>query len=68
VKLEIPLRVYTAGGELMAEFGTERRTPVRYDRSPRSSRMLSSPPRTTTFFHEGAIDPLSLLRAAVVDL
>lgn len=68
VKLEIPLRVYTAGGELMAEFGTERRTPVRYDQIPPVVTDAFLAAEDHNFFQEGAFDPLSLLRAAVVDL
>ncbi len=68
VKLKVPLRVYTAGGELMAEFGTKRRSPVQFDQIPPLVKDAFLAAEDHNFFHEGAFDPLSLLRAAVVDL
>ena len=34
VRLQVPLRVYTREGELLAEFGEKRRTPLRLDEVP----------------------------------
>lgn len=34
VKLQIPLRIYTADGDLIGEFGEKRRTPIKYDDLP----------------------------------
>src|SRR5690625_359852 len=34
VKLQTPLRVYSSDGQLIGEFGEQRRTPVRYDDIP----------------------------------
>ena len=35
IRLQEPLRVYTADGDLMAEFGVQRRNPVSIDEIPR---------------------------------
>ena len=36
VQLQVPLRVYSADGELIAEFGEQRREPVRYAELPQA--------------------------------
>ena len=36
VQLQVPLRVYSAEGELIAEFGEQRREPVRYAELPQA--------------------------------
>lgn len=68
VKLKVPLRIYTIGGQLMAQIGTEQRTPVRYDQVPPMVREAFLSAEDHRFFHEGGINLLSLLRAAVVDV
>ena len=37
VKLQVPLRIYTRDGRLMAEFGEQRRLPVRYEQLPQQA-------------------------------
>lgn len=68
VKLKVPLRIYTVSGELMAQIGTQQRTPVSYDQIPALVRDAFLAAEDHNFFHEGAINLLSLMRAAVVDV
>ncbi len=68
VQLKVPLRIYTVSGQLMAQIGTEQRTPVRYDQIPPMVREAFLSAEDHRFFHEGGIDLLSILRAGVIDL
>ena len=34
VKMQVPLRIYTSDGKLIAEYGEKRRIPVAYDQIP----------------------------------
>jgi membrane peptidoglycan carboxypeptidase len=43
---KVPLRIYTADGELIGEFGEERRSVI-LPKSPRTSRTRSSPRKTS---------------------
>lgn len=59
-KPKVPMRVWTADGKLIAEFGEERRDFVTIDEIPdRVSRRLS-PPRTTVFTSTAALSPKAL--------
>lgn len=68
VKLKVPLRIYTVSGRLMAQIGTQQRTPVRYDQIPARVREAFLAAEDHRFFHEGGINLLSILRAGMVDL
>ena len=68
VKLKVPLRIYTVSGQLMAQIGTEQRTPVRYDEIPPMVREAFLAAEDHHFFHEGGINLVSVLRAGLVDL
>jgi penicillin-binding protein 1A len=68
VQLKVPLRIYTADGQLMAQIGTEQRTPVRYREVPPMVREAFLAAEDHDFFHEGGINLISILRAGVIDL
>jgi penicillin-binding protein 1A len=68
VELKVPLRVYTVGGQLIAQFGAEQRTPVSYDQIPPLLREAFLAAEDHNFFHEGGISLLGIARAAVIDL
>ena len=68
VQLKVPLRIYTVDGQLIAQIGTEQRTPVRYEQVPLMVREAFLAAEDHRFFHEGGINLISILRAGVVDL
>jgi penicillin-binding protein 1A len=68
VELKVPLRIYTSTGDLIAQIGAEQRTPVRYDQIPPLVREAFLAAEDHRFFQESGISPLSLVRAAIVDL
>ncbi|NIP72108.1 MAG: penicillin-binding protein 1A [Gammaproteobacteria bacterium] len=65
VRLQVPLRIYTADRRLIAEFGEKRRAPVRYDQVP--DRMLHAflAAEDDRFFSHPGVDYQGLLRAAL---
>jgi penicillin-binding protein 1A len=56
VRLQIPLRVYSRDGRLMAEFGEQRRTPVSYERIPRTLIQALLAAEDDTFFEHPGLD------------
>ncbi len=67
-RLKVPMRVYTADGELMAEFGEEKRIPVKIEQVPETlvKAILAAEDRSF-FFHHG-VDYLGIMRAAIHNL
>jgi len=68
VELQVPLRVYTRDGDLIAEIGEERRIPVRYDQIPGIVKEAFLAAEDDRFFQHHGIDYLGLLRAIAVDI
>ena len=63
--LKVPLRVYTAEGTLIAEFGDERRIPVKLTEvPPQLIRAILSAEDDGFYYHQG-VDFLGILRAAL---
>ncbi len=65
VQFEEPLRVYTAEGLLMAEFGVQRRHAVRFDEIPPRLIKAFIATEDSRFFDHVGIDIVGLARAAV---
>jgi len=65
VKLKLPLRVYARDGALIAEFGEERRTPVRYSNVPELMIKAFLAAEDDRFFVHPGVDYQGLLRAAL---
>ncbi len=65
VRLQEPMRVFSADGALMAEFGAERRRPVAFAEIP--SRLVEAFLATedSRFFEHEGVDPIGLGRAAL---
>ena len=63
VEFEQPLRVYSADGALMAQFGVERRQPVHYADLPPLLVQAFLATEDSRFFEHGGIDALGLGRA-----
>jgi penicillin-binding protein 1A len=64
----IPLRVYTADGVLIGEFGEERRSVVRLADVPPVMRNAILAAEDTRFFEHSGVDPQGILRAAITNV
>ncbi len=68
VEMQVPLRVFTTSGELIAQIGEQRRIPVAYEQIPQLVRQAFLAAEDDQFFQHGGVDYLGILRAAVVNL
>lgn len=64
VKLQVPLRVYTREGDLMAEFGEMKRSPLKYDEFPELMIKAVLAAEDDRFFEHPGVDYQGILRAA----
>jgi len=62
---KIPLRVYSAEGHLIGEFGEERRAVVRIDEVPRQMVDAILAAEDERFYHHGGVDYVGVARAAI---
>jgi len=65
VQLQVPLRIYSADHQLIAEYGEQRRLPVTYEEVPEKMRQAFLAAEDHNFFHHMGVDPTGLARAAV---
>lgn len=65
VKFQVPLRVYSAEGLLMAEFGEKRRIPLAYPEIPERMVQAFLAAEDDRFFEHPGVDYQGLIRAAV---
>lgn len=63
-----PLRVYTADGALIAEFGEERRAFVPIEKVPQQMRNAIIAAEDERFYRHGGVDTIGVLRAASANL
>jgi len=63
-KPKLPLRVYTADGALIGEFGEERRAFIAIDKVPRYMKEAIIAAEDERFYTHGGVDTLGILRAA----
>jgi len=63
VELQVPLRVYTADGELIDEFGEMRRTPVSLDDVPESMQQAFIAAEDRRFYQHPGVDYQGIARA-----
>ncbi len=68
VEMQVPLRVYTRSGDLIAQIGSERRIPVGYAQIPLIVKQAFLAAEDDRFFQHHGIDYLGLLRAIAVDI
>jgi penicillin-binding protein 1A len=68
VEMQVPLRVYTRSGGLIAQIGEQRRIPVTYDQIPDLVKHAFLAAEDERFFEHHGIDYLGVVRAVVVDL
>ncbi|HRP22537.1 penicillin-binding protein 1A [Thauera sp.] len=64
----VPLRVYTADGHLIGEFGEERRDVVRIADVPSTLKHAILAAEDERFYEHPGIDPVGLVRAALANL
>ncbi len=67
VQLQVPLRVYTRDGRLIAAIGEQRRVPVRYDQLPPKLIQAFLATEDDRFFRHHGVDWQGILRAAVAN-
>ncbi|MCK5722547.1 MAG: transglycosylase domain-containing protein, partial [Gammaproteobacteria bacterium] len=65
VQLQVPLRVYTKSGELIAEFGEMKRTPLKYAEFPQHLINAVLAAEDDRFFEHPGVDYQGILRAVV---
>ena len=65
---KIPLRILSAEGELLGEFGEERRAIVKIQDVPQVMRQAILAAEDERFYQHGGVDYLSVARAAVANL
>jgi penicillin-binding protein 1A len=68
VQLQVPLRVYTRDGKLIAAIGEQRRIPVRYEQLPKKLVLAFLATEDDRFFRHHGVDWQGILRAAVANL
>ncbi|QIZ78503.1 penicillin-binding protein 1A [Ferrimonas lipolytica] len=66
VQLQTPMRVFSADGKLISQFGEKRRIPVRYDEVPQTLIDAILATEDARFFEHKGIDPIGIVRAAFV--
>src|SRR5580693_8891434 len=68
VELQVPLRVYTRSGELIAQIGEQRRIPVTYEQIPELVKHAFLAAEDERFFEHHGIDYFGVVRAVLVDV
>jgi len=67
-ELQVPLRVYTNAGELIAQIGEQRRNPVKYEQIPLVVRQAFIAAEDDRFFEHHGFDWQGVLRSLFVNL
>ncbi len=65
IELQIPLRIYTENGQLISEFGEQRRRPLKYNEIPPQFVNALIAAEDDRFFHHNGVDIKGLTRAAI---
>src|SRR6202008_3813776 len=68
VELQVPLRVFTRSGALIAQIGEQRRIPVTYEQIPELVKHAFIAAEDERFFEHHGIDYLGVVRAALIDV
>lgn len=63
VQLQTPMRVYTREGDLIGQFGEQKRTPLTYDQIPRQFVDALLAAEDDSFYQHSGIDVMGLARA-----
>ncbi|MDA8129157.1 MAG: penicillin-binding protein 1A [Betaproteobacteria bacterium] len=65
---KLPLRVYTADGALIGEFGEERRAFIPIEKVPAYMKQAIIAAEDERFYEHGGIDTMGIMRAAIANL
>src|SRR5215831_12596143 len=68
VELQVPLRVYTRSGELIAQIGEQRRIPVTYEQIPELVKHAFLAAEDERFYEHHGVDYFGVVRAVLADL
>ncbi|HTY93070.1 MAG TPA: penicillin-binding protein 1A [Steroidobacteraceae bacterium] len=68
VEMQVPLRVYTRDGDLIAQIGEQRRIPVTWEQIPDLVKHAFLAAEDDRFFQHHGIDYQGVLRAVLVDI
>lgn len=68
VRLQIPMQVYSADGELIAQYGEKRRIPLKLDQIPPVMVHAFIATEDSRFYEHHGIDPVGIFRAASIAL
>lgn len=66
VTFETPMKIYTADGKLIGEFGEHKRIPVDLKNIPEKMQQAFLAIEDSRFYEHSGIDPIGILRAVVV--
>ncbi|MFA1647321.1 MAG: transglycosylase domain-containing protein, partial [Enterobacteriaceae bacterium] len=66
VRLQIPMQVYSADGELIAQYGEKRRIPLTLDQIPPVMVKAFIATEDSRFYEHHGVDPVGIFRAASV--
>lgn len=67
-ELQVPLRIYSRSGQLIAQIGEQRRIPVAYDQIPLLVRQAFLAAEDDRFFEHSGFDYQGILRSALVNV
>jgi len=67
VEFQVPLRVYTRSGGLIAQIGEQRRIPATYEQIPQIVKQAFLAAEDDRFFEHHGIDYIGVVRAVMVD-
>ncbi|XBS69507.1 peptidoglycan glycosyltransferase/peptidoglycan DD-transpeptidase MrcA [Acerihabitans sp. KWT182] len=68
VRLQTPMQVFSADGELIAQFGEKRRIPLRLDQIPPELVHAFVATEDSRFYEHHGVDPVGIMRAASIAL
>jgi penicillin-binding protein 1A len=66
VHLQLPLKIFSRDGELMAEYGEKRRIPISYAKIPKALLYAVLATEDQHFFEHNGVDIVGLMRAGVM--
>ncbi len=64
VHMQVPLRIYTAGGKLIAQYGAKRRIPVTIDQVPKPLIQAILATEDARYYEHPGVDLIGIVRAA----
>lgn len=68
IRLQTPMQVFSADGELIAQFGEKRRIPLKLEQIPLTMRQAFIATEDSRFYEHHGVDPIGIVRAASVAL